>query len=108
VVEKFYHFFGKIKTKKHHEVYIHNEVYLPTTVSLLSNGHEDSISNNDERTEHLHNSLSKQNNEFKKVDKLSTKSENNDTVLQHAEKYKQNRKHFQGVCSTRDIHFLSD
>jgi hypothetical protein len=89
-------------------VYIHNEVYLPTTVSLLSNGHEDSISNNDERTEHLHTSVTKQNNEVEQVDTLSTKSENNDTVIQLAKKYEQNRKHFPGVCNTRDIHFLSD
>jgi hypothetical protein len=111
VAEKCFHYFGKIQTKTNYEVYVHNEVYSPTTISLLSNSHDDSVSNSEDNIEILHQSLLKENIELEQIDTFAVQSEKEETsttVVDKRLKEEINRTYNQRVSITHDVRVLSD
>lgn len=105
VIEKFSHYLGKLQAAKHHEVYIHNEVYLPTTVSLLSNGHDESVSNNNNEDNTVI-TYRPEKDELSRTDKRTFG--NTETVTRITDNRKQNKDQFKSVDYKRDLYLPKD
>ncbi|XP_045208452.2 uncharacterized protein LOC123560301 [Mercenaria mercenaria] len=99
LIQKCSHYFGKIRATKPHIMYIQNEVYLPTTVSLLENRHEDSVSNSEDTAELIQKV---ETGSFVLGDKVAINSVLTTIVAKQLEKIQ-----FEPVSDSQDVPLLS-